>query len=117
MLYTHKCKCMAGHGRWWPGALERHRRAHMHAHVAQVWDTYTGEDLFTLEGHKNVVSVRVRVWCSPHMLHACPVAPTALRAKEECAGACARGCGAGAGRSMQQGAQTCAPLGAALQRP
>lgn len=21
----------------------------------QVWDTYTGEDLFTLEGHKNVV--------------------------------------------------------------
>jgi dynein assembly factor with WDR repeat domains 1 len=24
----------------------------------QVWNTYTGEDMFTLEGHKNVVSVR-----------------------------------------------------------
>lgn len=23
--------------------------------VVQVWNTYTGEDLFTLEGHKNVV--------------------------------------------------------------
>ncbi len=24
--------------------------------IAQIWNTYTGEDMHTLEGHKNVVS-------------------------------------------------------------
>ncbi len=29
----------------------------------QIWNTYTGEELFTLEGHKNVVSSKAGV---PH---------------------------------------------------
>lgn len=29
---------------------------------SQVWDTYTGEDMFTLEGHKNVVGVGLLQW-------------------------------------------------------